>query len=62
MGQDCPKFKETPSHSDVIDFEFVGFNVSIWVPWSPFGPKKSWYIGRIIQIPKICGEKQGAFC
>ena len=26
---------------NVIDFEFFGFNVSIWVPWSPLGPKKS---------------------
>ena len=26
--------------ANVINFEFFGFNVSIWVPWSPFGPKK----------------------
>ena len=25
----------------VFDFECFGFNVSIWVPWSPLGPKKS---------------------
>ena len=62
MGQDCPKCKETPSHSECFDFEFFGFNVSIWVPWSPLGPKKSWYIGRIIQIHKIWGEKQVAVC
>jgi hypothetical protein len=31
-----------PSHPvNVIDFEFFGFNVSICVPWSPLGPKKS---------------------
>ena len=41
MGQDCPKCKETPLTVNVIDFEFFGFNVSIWVPWSPLGPKKS---------------------
>ena len=35
---------------NVIDFDFFGINVSIWVPWSPLGPKKSWYLGRIIQI------------
>ena len=39
MGQDRPKCKETLSlHKvNVIDFEFFGFNVSIWVPWSPLG-------------------------
>ena len=31
-------------------------------PWSSLGPKKSWYIGRVIQIYKICGKKEGAFC
>ena len=25
---------------NVIDFEFFGFYVSVWVPWSPLGPKK----------------------
>ena len=54
MGQDHPKCKETPLTVNVINFEFFGFNVSIWVPWSPLGPKKSWYIGRINQIKKIC--------
>ena len=53
--------KKPPLTVNVINFEFFGFNVSIWVPWSPLGPKKSWYIVRIIQIHKICGEKQGAF-
>ena len=62
IGQDCPKCKETQWKVNVIDFEFFGFDVSIWVPWSHLGPKKSWYIGRIIQIDKICGEKHGTFC
>ena len=62
MGQDCPKCKETPSQVNAIDFEIFGFNVSIWVPWSPLVSKKSRYIGRIIQIHKICVEKQGVFC
>ena len=26
---------------NVIDFEFFGFNVAIWVPLSLLGPKKS---------------------
>ena len=26
---------------NLINFEFFGFNVSIWIPWSPFVPKKS---------------------
>ena len=54
--------KKPPLTVNVIDFEFFDFNVSIWVPWNPLGPKKSLYIGRIIQIDKICGEKQSAFC
>ena len=54
--------KKPPLTVNNIDFEIFGFNVSIWVPWSPLGAKKSCYIGRIIQIHKICGEKQGAFC
>ena len=33
--------KKPPLTVNVIDFDFLGFNVSIWVPWSPFGPKKS---------------------
>ena len=33
--------KKPPLTVNVIDFEFFGFNVSIWVPWSPLGPKKS---------------------
>ena len=41
MGQDCPKCKETPSQLNVIDFDIFGFNLSIWVPWSLLGPKKS---------------------
>ena len=47
---------------NVINFEFFCFYVSIWVPWNPLGPKKSWYIARISQTQKICREKQGAFC
>ena len=26
---------------NVIDFDFFGFNVSMWVLWNPLGPKKS---------------------
>ena len=33
--------KKPPLTVNVVDFEFFGFNVSIWVPWSPLGPKKS---------------------
>ena len=33
--------KKPPLTVNVIDFEFFGFNVSICVPWSPLGPKKS---------------------
>ena len=33
--------KKPPLTVNVIDFEFFGFNVSIWVPWSVLGPKKS---------------------
>ena len=33
--------KKPPLTVNVIDFEFFGFNVAIWVPWSPLGPKKS---------------------
>ena len=33
--------KKPPLTVNVIDLEFVGFDVSIWVPWSPHGPKKS---------------------
>ena len=33
--------KKPPLSVNVIDFEFFGFNVSIWVPRSPLGPKKS---------------------
>ena len=31
---------------NVKDLEFFRFNVSIWVPWSSLGPRKSCYIGR----------------
>ena len=54
--------KKPPLTVNVIDFDFFGFNGSLRVPWSPLGPKKSWYIGRINRIKKTCGEKQGAFC
>jgi hypothetical protein len=37
MGQDYSKCKETPLTVNIIDFEFFGFNVSIWVPWRPLG-------------------------
>ena len=33
--------KKPPLTVNSIDFEFFGFNVSIWIPWSPLGPKKS---------------------
>ena len=61
MGQNCTKCKKkTPLTVNVIDFDFFGFNVSIWVPWSSLCPKKSLDIGRIVQIHKICGRKRGA--
>ena len=31
--------KKPPLTVNVIDFDFFGFNVSIWVPWSTLGPK-----------------------
>ena len=33
-GPGSPK-KKPSLRVDVIDFEFFGFDVSIWVPWSP---------------------------
>ena len=33
--------KKPPRTVNVIDFDFFGFNASIWVSWSPLGPKKS---------------------
>ena len=33
--------KKHPLRVSVIYFEFFAFNVSIWVPWSLLGPKKS---------------------
>ena len=36
-------------------------NVKLFGLMSPLGSKKSRYIGRIIQIHKILGEKKGAF-
>ena len=33
--------KKPPLTVNVTDFEFFGFNVFIWVPQSPIGPKKS---------------------
>ena len=33
--------KKPPLSMNIIDFEFFGLNVSIWVPWSPLGPNKS---------------------
>ena len=53
--------KKSSQTEHFLDFEFFGFNVSIWVPWSSLGLKKSRYIG-IILIHQICIEKQGAFC
>ena len=31
-----------PLGVSIINFELNGFNASIWVPWSPSDPKKSW--------------------
>ena len=31
--------KKPPLTLNVIDFDFFGFNVPIWVLWSPLGPK-----------------------
>ena len=33
--------KKPPLTGNIINFDFFGFYVSIWVPWSPLGPKKS---------------------
>ena len=63
--------KKLPLRVNFIDFYLffiiIYFNVSKWVPWSPLGvplvPKShDMCTGRIIQIHKKCGEKQGAFC
>ena len=51
--------KKPPLTVNVMDFDFSF--VSIWVPWSPLGPKKSWYIGSLFRFIR-CREKQGAFC
>ena len=37
---------------NVIDFKFFAFNVSIWVPWSPFGPKKLWYMVELFRFTR----------
>ena len=44
--------KKPPLTVNIIGFDFFGFNISIWVPWSHLGPKKSWYNGTIIKIHK----------
>ena len=31
--------KKPPLTVNVIDFEFFGFDVSIWDPWNPLGPR-----------------------
>ena len=33
--------KKPPHTKNIINFEFFDVNVSIWVPWSPLGSKKS---------------------
>ena len=35
---------------NVIDFEFFGFNVSIWVPSSPLGPKSHDILVELIRF------------
>ena len=51
------KVHKPPLWVNVINFELNGLDASIWVPWSPSDPKKSWCTDRSIQIHK----KQAAF-
>ena len=51
------KVHKPPLWVNVINFELNGLDASIWVPWSPSDPKKSWCTVRSIQIHK----KQAAF-
>jgi hypothetical protein len=54
--------KKPPIKVNVIDFEFFGFNVIHMGPLRvPLVPKSHDTL-VIIQIHKICGEEQGAFC
>ena len=63
-GPGSPKNVKKPSLTvNVINVDFFYFNVCI--PYGSLGvplSKKSQYVRRIIQIYKICGEKQGEFC
>ena len=51
------KVHKPPLWVNFINFELNGRDASIWVPWSPSDPKKSWCTDRSIQIHK----KQAAF-
>ena len=51
------KVHKPPLGVNVINFEVNWFNASIWVPWNPLDPKKSWCTDKSIQIHK----KQVAF-
>ena len=51
------KIHKPPLWINVITFELNGLNASIWVPWSPSDPQKSWCTDRSIQIHK----KQASF-
>ena len=55
------KVHKPPLRVNAINFELNGFNASIWVPWSPSHPKKSWCTDRKFQSHKICVKKV-AFC
>ena len=47
--------KKPPLPVNVIVFEFFDFNVPIWVPLSPFDPKKSLYIGSFFVVYPLKG-------
>ena len=46
------KVHKPPLWVNVINFELIGLDASIWVPWSSSDPKKSLCTNRSIQIHK----------
>ena len=46
------KVHKPPLWVHVINFVLNGLDASIWIPWSPSDPKKSWCTDRIIQLHK----------
>ena len=50
------KVHKPPLWVNVINFEINGLDASMWVPWSPLDPKKSWCTDRSIQIHKKQAE------